>query len=546
MPVGNGNRNKRNTRMYIKVFAHGKGRGELATNYLVREDYHNREEEPPEILRGDPDLTAELINSIDRKWKYTAGVLSWHPEDKVTPEKEIELMNDFEKLAFAGLEHDQYNTLWVRHTHANHHELHFVIPRMELSTGKAFNPCPPSWQKHFDPLRDLYNVKEGWARPDDPDRKRLFTPPQADIKYNRLKRWGAKITKNESDEIRELLIEYTLKRIESRAITNREEIIQSFEELGLQINRKGKDYITIHNTESNQKIRLKGGIFNEDWRLRTEDASEITRRQQENGASHTSELERLRSELEAIHAKRSEYNRKRYKKDTAPLTNILENTSKKLFDIPYFRDSDEFRNIPRKQRTMPIPSSSNHELANRIDVPFTRERETIGSTAISQNIRDTSPHGKEREISYSSPWGNSQNRLESEQTRGNQDRISNASNNKTDENFIHNKEHIEKSTNKEQAHERNTKILTGNIQQDRKEFQQQNRYPIQDNQELASPNERIAKATTQLGRILERFNNILQQITQLIPSHTRKTEQIRSNSTRTFELKKAKDRGMEL
>jgi hypothetical protein len=35
--------------------------------------------------------------------------------------------------------------LWVRHSHAGHHELHFVIPRVELSSGKASNSCPSGW-----------------------------------------------------------------------------------------------------------------------------------------------------------------------------------------------------------------------------------------------------------------------------------------------------------------------------------------------------------------------------------------------------------------
>ena len=42
-------------------------------------------------------------------------------------------MDDFEAVAFAGLEEDQRTNLWVRHSHAGHHELHFVIPRVELS-----------------------------------------------------------------------------------------------------------------------------------------------------------------------------------------------------------------------------------------------------------------------------------------------------------------------------------------------------------------------------------------------------------------------------
>jgi len=507
----------------MKVFAHGKGRVELATNYLVRTDYHNRHEAVPEVLRGDPELTADLINSIDRKWKYTAGVLSWHPDDMISPEQEKELMDYFEKLAFAELEPEQNNILWVRHTHAKHHELHFVMPRMELATGKAFNPCPPNWQKHFDPLRDLYNIKENWARPDDPERKRLFTPPQADIRYNRLKRWGAEITKSETDEMRELLIEYTVKRIESGLITNRDELIKSFQELGLEINRKGKDYITVHDTESNKKIRLKGGIFNEDWRLGKESTRELTIRSQDAGAKRASELDRLRKELEAIHAKRAEYNRGRYKKDTAPLANILENTPEKLFDIPYFGDNDGRRNILWKQRTMLIPNDSNHDTASRIDDTFTRTRKTIENTTISQNLGDTSPHEKWQQLSYSSPWNSSQNRLDSGQTKSNQNREI-----------------------KEHGHERNTEIPTGNIQQHRTEFQRQNGYSLQSDQgfaipngQVTEPNERITKTTKQLGTILERFDCVLQQITKLIPSLTRKIE-----SLRVLEHEKSKGRRM--
>jgi hypothetical protein len=90
--------------MYMKVFPRGQGNGDQPTRYLVRPDYPGRREAPPEILRGDPDVTRDLIDSIDRKWKFTAGVLSWHPDDTVTPEQEERVMDDFESVAFAGLE----------------------------------------------------------------------------------------------------------------------------------------------------------------------------------------------------------------------------------------------------------------------------------------------------------------------------------------------------------------------------------------------------------------------------------------------------------
>ncbi len=108
--------------MLIKPFPHGKGNGREPTHYLVRQDYHGRKEHPPVVLRGDPDMTRRLIDSIDREWKFTAGVCSWGTGDAVTPEQEAHVMDDFEAVAFAGMQPDQYSILWVRHSHAGHHE----------------------------------------------------------------------------------------------------------------------------------------------------------------------------------------------------------------------------------------------------------------------------------------------------------------------------------------------------------------------------------------------------------------------------------------
>lgn len=212
--------------MYIKVFPHGKGNGKSPTLYLVRLDYPNRKENPPVVLRGDVNETQQIIDSLSTQWRFTAGVLSWHPDDAVSPEKEQEIMDAFENLAFAGLEQDQRNILWVRHSHAKHHELHFVIPRVELYGGKAYNPCPPGWQKSFDVLRDYFNIKENWARPDDPTRARLYVPEQADLKNARLIRWGkTPLKKEEREQAKEALHTYLIQQIECGKIKNKTNIL---------------------------------------------------------------------------------------------------------------------------------------------------------------------------------------------------------------------------------------------------------------------------------------------------------------------------------
>ena len=235
--------------MLIKVFPHGKGSGNASIEYLLRLDYHDRKENPPKVVRGDPLLTRDLIDSIEREWKYTSGVISWSAEDTVTDYDQDEVIENFEEIAFAGLESDQFNILWVRHSHVNRCELHFVIPRMELSTGNAFNAFPPGWQKDFDPLRDFENIKHCWTRPDDPERARIFSPSSADIIESRLNRWGKNPTKSEKDKARGLINNYNQEQIENGLITNRADIITSFREVGLEINRESKSFITVKDPE---------------------------------------------------------------------------------------------------------------------------------------------------------------------------------------------------------------------------------------------------------------------------------------------------------
>ena len=295
--------------MLMKVFPHGMGEGNKPTRYLVRMDYPGREENPPEVLRGDPAMTRALIDSIDRRWKFTSGVLAWHPGDKVSPEKEEEVMDAFERIAFAGLEPDQRNVLWVRHSHAGHHELHFVIPRLELSGGNDFNACPPGWRKDFDVFRDLFNWREGWARPDDPARAREDLPKKADLFKARLERWGKEVKESESDKAREVIHAYLKEKIDQGLVSDRAGIFAALKEAGLSINRAGKDYISVKDQESGKKLRFKGVIYREDWTPKTAEPEESEDEQREKTRKI---IARLEQDLERVLEKRRLCNQKRY------------------------------------------------------------------------------------------------------------------------------------------------------------------------------------------------------------------------------------------
>ena len=299
----------------MKVFPHGQGNGDMPTRYLVRLDYPGRQETPPEVLRGDPNITRDLIDTVDRKWKFTAGVLSWHPDDKVTPEQESRVMDDFEAVAFAGLEPDQRNILWVRHNHAGHHELHFVMPRLDLASGNDFNACPPGWHKDFDVFRDLHNHREGWARPDDPARARDRTPDHASLHKARLHRWGKTPGKDERAEAKNAIHDYIIAKMEQGLVQNRKTMLAALREAGLEINRAGKDYITVKDPDSGDKLRLKGGIYAEHWNFerpyRTNQGQKRAGRA-ENRENDPATIRELEQELCRVIEKRTQYNRKRY------------------------------------------------------------------------------------------------------------------------------------------------------------------------------------------------------------------------------------------
>jgi 5S rRNA maturation endonuclease (ribonuclease M5) len=268
---------------------------------------------PPEILGGDREQTRMLIDSLDTKWKYTSGVIAFAPEDNPTHEQQKKLMGEFEATAFAGLGKDQYDILWVRHQHEGSTELHFIIPRVELSTGKSYNAAPPSWEKTFDPLRDAWNYECEWARPDDLARARLHQPGH--VAHQQAENLKAGLAG--SPDPKKDITEYLTARIEVGMIEDRAGIVAALEEAGLQINRNGKDYISVRVDQSAKPIRLKGAIYGEDFKcteLIRAIESEDGIRPDRNRIDDQERARDARDKLEEAIRRRADYNNGRYTK----------------------------------------------------------------------------------------------------------------------------------------------------------------------------------------------------------------------------------------
>lgn len=289
--------------MLVK-FLGGSGGGGAIARYLTDPARAGREEATPEVFRGDIARTRALIDSIERKWTYTTGVLSFAPEDRPKKAQQRALMDDFERLAFAGLRRDQYDIAWVRHSHTSggRVELRFLTPRMELTTGKAFNIAPPGWQHAYAPLRDAYTYAHGWARQDDPARARTL---------QRTPESKAHLTS------REAIHAFVEARIVAGQITNRDDLLNSLHAADLETPRAGKSYITALDPETGERWRLKGRIYEQDWTRTAEfDRTAEQARGGGDAAARDHDPERAREareRLEAVIERRALWVRGRYR-----------------------------------------------------------------------------------------------------------------------------------------------------------------------------------------------------------------------------------------
>lgn len=242
--------------MLIKFTGGGRGGGRQVADYLTDAKRAGRDHAAPEVVRGDMERTRELVDSIARKWTYTHGVLSFALEDAPSEAEQATAMDEFERLAFAGLDREQYDITWVRHQHTEggRVELHFVVPRMDLTSGKALNIAPPGWERTYAPLRDALNWGHGWARPNDPERAtELQRAPERVLEGFSLR------------EGREGVHGYLTALVAAEQVTDRATLVQALEEAGLEVPRQGRDYLTVLDPESGDRFRLKGRIYEKGW-----------------------------------------------------------------------------------------------------------------------------------------------------------------------------------------------------------------------------------------------------------------------------------------
>ena len=259
--------------MIVDFFRHGSGLSKGCLDYLLGED---REREHAQVLSGDVELTGQLIDSSPFAKKYTSGCLSFYEHDLSDQDKQ-KIMQNFEQCLFPGLDQDQYQILWVQHqdkvnqdTGQTRLELNFVIPNVELSTGKRLQPFyAPVDLDRVDLFKKITNTQHRLYDPDDPEHRQLFL--------------NKKNLPKDIKDFKEQLHQRVYRAVANGDVADRQELVQWLESNQINVTRQVKNSISIENPYEGAKrpIRLEGEIYEQGFRATGEYRQEVQQRIEE-------------------------------------------------------------------------------------------------------------------------------------------------------------------------------------------------------------------------------------------------------------------------
>ncbi|WP_409335385.1 plasmid mobilization relaxase MbeA, partial [Escherichia coli] len=234
--------------MIVKFHARGKGGGSGPVDYLLGRE---RNREGATVLQGNPEEVRELIDATPFAKKYTSGVLSF-AEKELPPGGREKVMASFERVLMPGLEKNQYSILWVEHQDKGRLELNFVIPNMELQTGKRLQPYYDRADRpRIDAWQTLVNHHYGLHDPNAPENRRTLTLP------------------DNLPETKQALAESVTRGLEvlyhSGEIKGRQDVIQALTEVGLEVVRVTRSSISIADPNGGRNIRLKGAFYEQSF-----------------------------------------------------------------------------------------------------------------------------------------------------------------------------------------------------------------------------------------------------------------------------------------
>jgi len=241
--------------MIVRVFKAGISRGESPVNYLMSDRDHTGQKRAvmPEVLEGSPDLTIAVINSIQRKHKYVSGAIAFRDNEQPTREQMKQVIQSFKKTMCPGLGPEHFNCLFVLHRDKGNTEIHFVVPMTTMS-GKRMNIHPPGKQniQLYEAFTQVTNHELDYAQ---------VVPDPLKLALSDFERHTPEGSKDRSNKM--YLHKRLTRAIRTGQIANRDQLCMFLsEQYGVEVTRKGQDYISMKFSGAAKAKRFRGPLYN--------------------------------------------------------------------------------------------------------------------------------------------------------------------------------------------------------------------------------------------------------------------------------------------
>jgi hypothetical protein len=296
--------------MLVKFNSRGKGGGSGPIDYLLGKD---RKRDKAHVLRGDVDQTKQLIDSLSFARNYTSGTLSFSEENIPDHQKQA-LMDEYQKMLLSGLDGDQYDVLWVEHRDKDRLELNFLIPNVELGTGKRLQPYYDKVDRdRVNSWQQTVNDRYGFTDPHDPQNKRYAVT--------------AHDLPKDKKQVVEVVTRSLVNVVNQGAIKNRADVINELKANGFQIARETKSSISLKDPSGGKNIRLQGALYERDFKFSEEIRGTIEQTNREYQEQRKQRLSAARDTLNQTYKAKCKYNTERYprSKQAGPRSNTASN-----------------------------------------------------------------------------------------------------------------------------------------------------------------------------------------------------------------------------
>ncbi len=270
--------------------------------YLTRDGKGHDDEEREKVDIFGNKEQFELISKLNTNKVKAFNFLVSFKEDKEELQRKLsrhgktieDLYEEVISLLTAGYSREELNIFTVAHYDTDNYHFHITIDsRNQLTNTQLYFERSRRFIDYIQAVREYISLKYGL----DLGEKRLISTGKIGAeKIKQLLEQRGEYREKNRDEIKDEITNILSYEIANGKINSREELISYLEGIGLQINRIGKDYITI--VYGNEKIRLKGGIYSDEHFKRIK--AEIERDERGTGEDLQRQLETVRERLKKI------------------------------------------------------------------------------------------------------------------------------------------------------------------------------------------------------------------------------------------------------